>query len=192
FAYDAPNGYDFMGASQRIAGQLPSGTSTVMEGRCDASFPTFPCDANAHTNIVNTVNNGPYLVNFAGHGTTGVWVNTGFYSILDAPSLTNINNLSVFTMLTCLNGYFIGTRNVSFAETLLNSTTGGAVAAWASTGTTTPDVQELMAKRFYLKIGDASIPRLGDLIVDAKTVVPGGRDVRLTWVLLGDPMLKVR
>ena len=192
FAYDAPNGYDFMGASQNIAGQLPAGTATVMEGRCDPNFPTFPCDPNAHTNIINTINGGPYLVNFAGHGTTGVWVNTSFYSINDAPQLANIDNLSIFTMLTCLNGYFIGTRNTSFAEVLLNSTTGGAVASWASTGTTTPDVQELMATRFYLKVGDGSIPRLGDLIVDAKTVVPGGRDVRLTWALLGDPMLKVR
>jgi len=195
FAYDAPIGFDFKAASQQMASQLPVGTTTSMEGRCDPNFPTFPCDADAHANIISEINNGPYLVNFAGHGTTGLWASTSFYSILDAPQLTNINNLSIFTMLTCLNGYFITTKNTSqpsFAEVLLNSTTGGASATWASTGTTTPDVQTLMATRFYQKVADASIPRLGDLIVDAKTVVPGGRDVRLTWVLLGDPMLKVR
>jgi hypothetical protein len=78
------------------------------------------------------------------------------------------------------------------AEALLNSTTGGAVASWASTGTTTPDIQQIMGVHFYNQVVAGQITRLGDLIIDAKTVVPGGRDVRLTWVLLGDPMLKVR
>jgi hypothetical protein len=33
---------------------------------------------------------------------------------------------------------------------------------------------------------------MGDLIADAKAQVPAGADVRLSWALLGDPMLKVR
>jgi hypothetical protein len=49
-----------------------------------------------------------------------------------------------------------------------------------------------MGKRFYNQIGLGNITRMGDLIIDAKTVVPGGSDVRESWVLLGDPMLKVR
>jgi hypothetical protein len=95
-------------------------------------------------------------------------------------------------MLTCLNGYFILPTTNSLAENLLHTTNGGAVAAWASAGKTTPDIQELMATRFFLKLGEGQIPRLGDLIRDAKSVIPGGSDVRLSWNLLGDPMLKVR
>jgi hypothetical protein len=51
-----------------------------------------------------------------------------------------------------------------------------------------------MAKRFYLKIGEGNIPRIGDLVKDAKTVIvgPNDTDVRRSWALLGDPMLKVR
>jgi hypothetical protein len=94
-------------------------------------------------------------------------------------------------MLTCLNGFFAG-QNVSLAEGLLNSTVGGGVAVWASTGETTPDIQEIMGTRFYNQVGEGQITVLGDLILDAKTFVPGGRDVRLSWVLLGDPMLKMR
>jgi hypothetical protein len=37
-----------------------------------------------------------------------------------------------------------------------------------------------------------TIPRLGDVIRDAKSAVPGGSDVRYSWVLIGDPLLKVR
>jgi hypothetical protein len=94
-------------------------------------------------------------------------------------------------MLTCLNGYFTG-NNTSLAEALLNSNTGGAVAAWASTGETTPDIQQIMGVHFYGQVAAGQITRLGDLIIDAKTVVPGGRDVRLSWALIGDPMLKTK
>src|SRR5690606_37681061 len=103
--------------------------------------------------------------------------------------LTNTDH-SIFTMLTCLNGYFVIPGD-SLSETLVKSD-AGAVAAWASAGLTTPDVQEVMASRFYEQIGIGNITRLGDLIMDAKTTIPGGQDVRLSWVLIGDPMLQVR
>ena len=54
------------------------------------------------------------------------------------------------------------------------------------------NLQEIMARRFFEKIGQGTIPRLGDVITDAKSTVVGGTDVRLSWALLGDPMLKVR
>jgi hypothetical protein len=108
-------------------------------------------------------------------------------------------------MLTCLNGYFINpTSPVSLAENLVDAEwtdmsgpvpvrhDTGAITVWASTGLTTPDVQEIMATRFYLKLGEGSIPRMGDLVRDAKGVLIGGEDVRNSWVLIGDPMLKVR
>ena len=95
-------------------------------------------------------------------------------------------------MLTCLNGFFINLTNDSLAEALIKGENGGAVAAWASTGLTTPDVQEIMAARFFYQVATGTIPRMGDLVKDAKTVIPGGSDVRLSWALIGDPMLKVR
>jgi hypothetical protein len=48
-----------------------------------------------------------------------------------------------------------------------------------------------MAVRFYHQIGVGTVQRLGDLILDAKSVLPGNSDVRLSWALLGDPLLKV-
>jgi hypothetical protein len=117
-----------------------------------------------------------------------------FLAKADAAALSNGNNLSIFTMLTCLNGYFHATTadNDSLAEVLLKAPNGGAAAVWASTGDTTPDIQEIMATRFYQQLALGNLNRLGDLANDAKTVINAGRDVRLSWVLLGDPMLKVR
>jgi hypothetical protein len=96
-------------------------------------------------------------------------------------------------MLTCLTGFFHSPSSpVSMSEVMLNSTTGGAVASWASSGETTPDVQQAMGVRFYNQVGAGQLTRLGDLVVDAKSVLIAGRDVRLSWVLIGDPMLKMR
>jgi hypothetical protein len=49
-----------------------------------------------------------------------------------------------------------------------------------------------MGNRFYNQLAVGNITRMGDLIRDAKSVLPGSSDVRYSWALLGDPMLKVR
>jgi hypothetical protein len=145
---------------------------------------------NAQTQLLGALNNGPFIVNYSGHGNVGVWAATGFFSSTNAGQLTN-SNLSMFTLLTCLNGYFIN-PNDSLSEHLLKNPNGGAVMSWASTGLTTPDVQEVMATRFYNQIAVGNITRIGDLIKDAKTRINSGRDVRLSWALLGDPTMKVK
>lgn len=185
FASDIFDGYDFEALSQRLANQLPTSINKVMINRGQP---------NAQTVLINEMNNGRYLVNYTGHGNADVWASSSFFGKNNVPQLTNANNLSLFVMLSCLNGYFIPPSDfsVSLSERLLEAQNGGAVAVWSSTGLTTPDVQEVMATRFYQQLGTGAVPRLGDLIKDAKAVVSGGRDVRLSWVLLGDPLLKVR
>jgi hypothetical protein len=185
FAYHGSSpDYDFGGLSQRLSNELPSGTPSTL---------VSDTDANAQSTLISQMNTGKFIVNFSGHGTFGSWIGLGFFSLNQVPQLTNSSNPSLYTMLTCLNGLFvIPNGSQSLAEYVLNWTNGGGVASWASSGETTPDIQEIMATRFYHQVGVGSIHRIGDLIIDAKTVVPGGRDVRLSWVLIGDPMLKVR
>ena len=183
FAYDLPIGYDFEAMSNRVASKLPADMPKVHVSRAEAD---------ANPKIVSAINTGKYIVNYTGHGASGTWAANAFFSLSHVPQLTNANSPSLFTMLTCLNGYFHSTQADSLAETLMKASNGGAVVAWASTGKTTPDVQEIMAARFFEKIGVGAIPRIGDLIKDAKTTLGGGSDVRLSWALMGDPMLKVR
>ena len=183
FAYDLPNGYDFQGMSATLRNNLPGSMPAVMIGRGDV---------NSQTTLINEINNGRYIVNYSGHGSTGIWATASFFGIASVPALTNVNNQSIFTMLTCLNGYFINPYGDSLAESLLKAQNGGAVASWASTGLTTPDIQLIMANRFYSQIAAGNITRMGDLVRDAKAQIPAGSDVRFSWVLIGDPMLKVR
>jgi hypothetical protein len=187
--YDADNNYDFEQISIRLKNQLPANVPSTMIGYDD----TPPPPDTPTTLLVSAINTGKYLVNFSGHGSLGGWgKDSGFFTSNNVPQLANANNQSIFTMLTCLNGYFLHRNSVSLAENLVHATNGGAVAAWASTGETTPDVQEAMATRFFQKLGEGQIARLGDLVNDAKSVIPGGTDVRLSWALIGDPMLKVQ
>jgi hypothetical protein len=188
FAYDHNVGYDFDGMSLRVRNQLPGDIPATM---------VYRGEVNANANLVAAMNAGKYIVNYAGHGTTGSWGGSPvFFNILTVPTLEeDPDNPALYTMLTCLNGAYHYLFNESFAEVLTKSPNRGAVAAWASTGLTLPNIQERMATRFYLKIGEGNTPRIGDLIRDAKSVLTiedGGADVRRSWSLIGDPMLKVR
>ncbi len=184
FVSDLPIGYDFVGVSNRLRAELPAGTNSTMVNRVDTD---------SRSQVLNGWNTGKYLVNWTGHGAAGLWATSGgtFFSNNDFAGMTN-TDYSILTALTCLNGYFIAPVFPSLAEVAIKTPNKGSVAAWASTGSTTPDIQEIMGRRFFKKLGEGSIPRLGDLIRDAKTQIPGGRDVRLSWALFGDPTLVVR
>ena len=214
FAYDQPNGYDFLALSQRISTQLPANMPIDFIGRTTS---TVPADVQANQiELLNSMSTGKYLVNYSGHGASGTWAVQSFFSVSNMqtqqpttpptfPQIRNTNNFSVFMMLTCLNGYFIRNDFDSLGEKLLKAkwyeevTPGtynvhevGAAASWTSSGKTTPDVQEVMAARFLNQITAGNMTRFGDFVKDAKAQIIGGRDVRLSWVLLGDPTLKLR
>jgi hypothetical protein len=183
-ASDLPDGFDFAAMCQRVFSPLPPLVPTMFVNRADPDGRTM---------LMNSLNSGKYIVNYSGHGTFGAWAGN-FFSRNDVPLMTNTNsNQTIFTLLTCLNGYYVDAFGDGLAEVLVKKPEGGAVVAWASSGETTPDVQEIMATRFFLQLrNNPALNRMGDLANDAKTVIGGGRDVRLSWVLLGDPTMKVK
>lgn len=182
FVSDLPNGYDFQGVSNRLRNELPTGTNALM---------VYRGDANSRMQVLDGWNTGKYLINWTGHGSSGLWASSSFFGSSDIAGMTN-TDYTILTALTCLNGYFITPAFPSMSEVAIQTPNKAAVAAWASTGLTTPDIQEIMARRFFKKLGEGTIPRMGDLIRDAKTQIPGGLDVRLSWALFGDPTLLVR
>jgi hypothetical protein len=186
FAYDHNNGYTFDLMSSRLRTQLaPEVPSTFV----------YRGETNANTNLINAMNTGKFVVNYSGHGSPGSWGgNPLFFNVFSVPT-TQDHSPAIYTMLTCLNGYYHWLWFPSIAEVLLNTPNKGAVAAWGSSGLTQPNYQEEMAVRFYATLNGGTIPRMGDLVRDAKLalVFPfNSPDVRLSWNLMGDPMLKVR
>jgi len=109
----------------------------------------------------------------------------------DALSLRN-KHLPMFVMMTCLNGYFHDPALDSLGESLLKAEHGGAVAVWASTGMTMPADQALLNRELYrLLFNRGPAMTIGEAVIRAKALI-GDSDIRRTWVLLGDPTMKLK
>jgi len=130
------------------------------------------------------------VANYFGHGSNGIWSGAGLLSSADAPALTNTNRLSLFTMMTCFNGYFHDAYSDSLSEALLKSP-GGAVAVWASTTLTEPAGQNVIGAEFYRLLFGPQPITLGDAARKAKAFT-NDADVRRTWTLFGDPASRLR
>ena len=107
-------------------------------------------------------------MSYSGHGSLDVW-NGAILTSSDAANLTNRENLAIFVMMTCLNGYFQDPLADGLAEALVKAERGGAVAAWASSGISAPGEQAVMNRelfRLMFNRGDGTA-----LTIDRKSVV---------------------
>jgi len=143
------------------------------------------------TQIVNAIDQGPAIVNYFGHGSVGVWTGAGLLNQDNAAALTNGNRVTLFVMMTCFNGYSHDAYIDSLAETLLKDRQGGAFAVWASSGQTEPVGQAQMNVQLYQMLLGNQPMTLGDAIRQAKTATTDF-DVRRTWILLGDPAMRMK
>jgi hypothetical protein len=148
-------------------------------------------DETTRSEIMNGLNGGPLVVNYFGHGSVQVWTGADLLDNDQVGSLANGNRLSLYVMMTCLNGYAHDPYAESLGEAALTAQNGGAFAVWASTGFTEPQPQVTLNNEFYRQLFGVQPQRLGDAIRNAKLAV-GDLDVRRTWILLGDPAMKIR
>jgi hypothetical protein len=182
FVHDAAPDVDSAGNTQRLSRKLEQSTSI------DTFIGSSP---SAAPGLIQKFNQGRFLVNYLGHGSSGIWANSGFFSQSSVELLTNRENPSFVSQFTCLTGYFSLHEYDSLSETMLFSENGGAAAAWAFTGKTTAEQQTAMGEKFFEELAGTELTRVGDIILAAKHVPDAGRDVRLTAALLGDPALKM-
>ncbi|MGZ8846744.1 MAG: C25 family cysteine peptidase, partial [Pyrinomonadaceae bacterium] len=184
---DTQGGYyfNFEAATDQVVPLLPSTMAIQKVYR-----RLQPSDADARANIISKLNSGQALTVYSGHGNVNIWGGQIFTSN-DAVALTNGNRLPFVVVMDCLNGFFADPSLQSISEALLQAPNGGAVASFASSGLTIPDGQHEMGLRmFQLLYSGPAIP-IGDASRQSKTAT-NDRDVRRTWILLGDPTLKIR
>ncbi len=182
---DRPDSFDFQEAAGEIRTQLPAQMPVEMINRNDGDTATV------RNRIITGINRGPMLVTYLGHGSVGVWTGDGLLNVADAGSLSNGDRLPFFVMTTCLNGSFMEVGGESLGEALIKAPQGGAIAAWASSGLTEPGGQVLVTQTLYQTLFSQDSIRLGDAIRRAKESTPDP-DIRRTWILLGDPTLKLK
>ena len=84
--------------------------------------------------LIDTINSGALMVQWAGHGNINVW--SGIWGTSNTSSLTNAVMLPVVMTFNCLDGYYISAVNGSdsVAETTLRHPTGGSIAAISPSG----------------------------------------------------------
>jgi hypothetical protein len=184
---DQNDGFNFEQASSYLRSMIPSDIriQEVQRGQLDSE--------EARARLIEAIAGGQKFVNYAGHASVNQW-RGGLLDSEDARALANSDRLPVFVMMTCLNGYFLEAGGGSLSEALITAGRGGAVAVWASTGLTLPQDQTLMNQALYRTIFKGGVlkqPTLGEATRQAKLAVSNG-DVRRTWVLLGDPTMRLK
>jgi hypothetical protein len=183
---NANDTFSFDQLGQELGASLPSSINVSSIKRSAGS------DDAVHAQIVNAINQGPLFVNYIGHGSVEIWTGGSILSTTDtAAALNNNNRLPVFVMMTCLNGYFPNPARDSLAEALMRNNASGAVAVWASSGMTEPNAQAQMNKQFYQFAFGTDAMTLGEAMQKSKEGVDNG-DVRRTWILFGDPTMRIR
>ncbi len=99
-------------------------------------------------------------------------------------------HLPLVSAMTCLNGFFHDVYSEqSLAEALQTAPNGGAIAIWASSTVTKPDMQAVMNRGLVRRLLQGMT--LGEAAVQAKAAVPDP-DVRRTWILFGDPTTRLK
>jgi peptidase C25-like protein len=185
---DESSGYNFEGASTRLIPLVPA---NIRVSRIDRG----PLGSEAaKKRLIEAINRGQKIVNYAGHGSVTLW-GGNLLTGSDAERFENVDHLSLFVMMTCLNGYFHEAAIDSLGEALMKAD-GGAVAVWTSTGMTMPLDQWTMNEELYRVIfggtGTKGQPlTIGEAAARAKRTITD-IDIRRTWVLLGDPATKLR
>ena len=172
FIVDAPVGFDFAAAARDAARLVPL-TSRIIDA-----------------NVVPALNDGALLVDYIGHGSTEIWGTDEIFTSSDAATLTNAPRLPFVVAMTCLTGAFHDVYTTSVAEGLLFAPTGGAIAVWGSSTLTEPDQQALMNNELMRQLFIPGLT-LGEATRRAKFAT-SARDVRTSWILFGDPSMKLK
>ncbi|HJW93500.1 MAG TPA: C25 family cysteine peptidase [Thermoanaerobaculia bacterium] len=175
FIADAPVGFDFAAAAQDAAHLLPASIT-----------PRFVVDAN----ITSPLNDGALIADYIGHGSTEIWGTNGLLGTNDALALTNGSRLPFVIAMTCLTGAFHDVYTTSIAEGFLFAPNGGAIAVWGSSTLTEPDQQALMNNELMRQLFTPGIT-IGEAARRAKFATTT-RDIRTSWILFGDPSMKLR
>jgi hypothetical protein len=129
-------------------------------------------------------------VNYVGHGSTALWAGN-LLTASDVRSLTNKQHLPLVISMTCLNAYFQDPVLEGLGETWLKVNNGGAIAVFASTGMTDSGNQSVLNQSLYQFLFNGQTMTIGQAIRQAKSQTPDD-DVKRTWVLLGDPTMRLK
>ena len=186
---DVNDGVDFQSQLDGVRTVVPADVSVAQIDRGILGT------AAAKSLLIESLNRGLGIVSYFGHGNIDQW-RGDLLTSSDVAVLENGDKRPVVFAITCLNGYFQDPALDSLAESLLKAERGGAVAVWASSGMCDAGAQALMDREMFRIIfaGDGSsvgAVTLGEAAMNAKRSI-SDVDVRLTYILFGDPTARIK
>jgi hypothetical protein len=182
---DANDGFNFEQETEQLRSLVPDGAKIdeIFRGRLD--------DATAKKRLLGSINSGQSVVNYTGHGSADSW--RSLFTTSDISLLNNKDRLPLFIAMTCLNGYIQDPVSESLGKGLIKAE-GGAIAVWASSGLTLPGQQALINQQLYrLIFANPGMPvmTIGEATSRTKSATTD-IDVRRTWLLVGDPTMRLK
>lgn len=149
----------------------------------------------ANEQILGRLAQGDLIVGYFGHGSINMWGKDKLFTNEDAARLENEDRLPVVINMTCLTGLFTHPKMESLAEALLWRPQGGAAAVLAATSLTLPTDQGFLSRALAEALLAGKDAPLGDALLEARRSVSwdteGARDVLETFLLFGDPALRM-
>jgi len=180
---DISDNADFNTPNSKIKAMIPSQMNVV-------SIVRGQTNTDAKTDLMNQLSQGGKIVNYEGHGSVTLW-RGNLLTSNDVQTLANSKASSMVVTMTCLNGYFIDPRAASLGESLVKVQGGGVVSVWASSAMTDTGAQSVMNQTFFRQLFSNSSITIGQAIREAKAATQDD-DVRRTWILFGDPTMRIK
>jgi len=150
--------------------------------------PTAP---DANKGMLDQLNDGCFLLNYTGHGSTTSWSAEGLLNITDVRAM-NFPNLPLWITATCDFGWFDGI-NTSGGEAAFLNKNSGAIALYTTSRVVNSWNNYYINNqliRYLFKKQDGKHYSLGDILRLSKNQL-GSDSNKLNFVLLGDPALQL-
>jgi hypothetical protein len=142
--------------------------------------------------FLNKLNEGCFLLNYTGHGSTTAWSSEDMLNITDVRQM-NFEALPLWITATCNFGWFDNLITSAGEEAFLNKK-GGAIALFTTSRVVTSGanfrINEQLIKYLFQVDNDGKHLRLGDVLRKSKVALRGDSN-KLNYVLLGDPALEL-
>lgn len=144
-----------------------------------------------HDDLVDTWNEGAFLMGFVGHASWQQWAVPRYFHLDDLPSLRNQAQAPVVVGMTCFTSAF-QRPEPTLDESLVTLAEGGAVATWGGTGLGLTAGHSLLSEGFFDAILVDEVETVGEAEMAGKLHLAATgpcEELLDTFLVLGDPAL---
>ncbi len=165
--------------------------------------PEYPTNqaVRAQQATLEAFNQGALFFNYVGHSSVTSWAAELLFGVNTLPQVNNGSRYPIMLPMTCLEGTYHNPRFNGLSESVVRLNGKGAVASWAPTGLGIASGHDFLHTGFYRALFEQGVYELGPATTAGKLNLylnsrsPGGvprfHDLLDTYVLLGDPAMRV-